>query len=183
MEERIGTGPAHSRVSARGVIAGAVVVMAVFGVLSELAGVFGFFPESGVLDAAGAEAILRGAPVWSIAWIAAVLVGGFVAAASTRATTLRDGALAGFVTWAVACLAMGMLFWVGFLAAVRLELATPEFVGALMQREVFLGAFVYDVAAMAAGAVGGLLGARVEADAERRVRVRHVRVTTTTPVP
>lgn len=165
----------HVRVSARAVVAGALVGTALFGVFAELIGAFGFVPASGVFDLRAAETLVRGAALWSVAWIGTMLVTGFVASTVANARSARDGVLNGVVAWAATCFTVGTLFWAGYLAAVRLGLATPDVMQAFTAREVFLGGFVYDVAAIVASALGGVLGAREGVRVERTERKARAR--------
>jgi hypothetical protein len=161
------------RISARAVLSGGAVAVAVFGVLAELVGALGFFPTT--MDARGAETMMAGVGAWAAAWMASVLVAGFVASTIARAATVRDGVLHGVVTWAVLCTLASALFWPTFLGAVALGLASGDFVSTMLTRDVLVAGFGYDVAAIGFSALGGFLGARTEAREAHEVPIRHIR--------
>jgi hypothetical protein len=152
-----------SRLSARSVIGGVVVTLAVFGVLMTLGGGLGLW-SLGRLEATEGPRLGAGLAVWAVvSWVLSALLGGFVAALSARSPLRRDGLLQGLVTWAGACLLGGILACVWFMSAISSGLLSPWLVEGLRGPGVMWAFFIADALAVVAALFGGLLGARLEA--------------------
>jgi len=151
-----------SRISARAVAAGAVLALAALALLMTLGGAFGLW-TMGPLDAEAVQNLKPGFYVWvAIAWIVSVFLGGLVASVVSRASSQRNGVLHGLITWATACLTGAVLLCMWFAAALAVNAASIDALGA-MGRGMLAAFSVADALAVGAAILGGLLGARSEA--------------------
>lgn len=99
-----------SRISARAIIAGVVVALAIDVFM------MAFGAAIGLSAFKATPGVPRGVAIWGVIWFfITVLTGGFfggwVAAASSGLTRQRDGILHGFVTWAAATVLATMMFF------------------------------------------------------------------------
>ena len=155
----------RSRLSARAVVAGAIVELVLVSLLLTLAAGLGLWSIA-PLTAEGIRGLGAGFALWSgISWVLAAFLGGFVAAAVSRSTHRRDGLLHGLVSWAAACLTAAVLLCTWFMAALAVELVTPEVASAMGSGGMLVAFFLGDLLALLGALAGGLLGARSEAKA------------------
>ena len=117
-----------SRISARGIIGGVLVALAIDMLLFSFGAAIG-------LSAFKPGGAGHGAAIWAVIWFfisvsAGGFFGGWVGAAAGGAKLQRDGILHGFVTWAAATVLAGM-FLLGFLARTANVAATAA--GAVSQ--------------------------------------------------
>lgn len=167
-ENFIGHADFASRVHARAVFFGAVIILAAFGVLMALGGAFGLW-SGGVLDAASVASYGAGFYIWAaLAWIAATFAGAFFAATAARPAIVREGLLNGAAAWATACVSAVVLGCVWYMSAIFVGLATVDASSAMLGRGALLGMFFADLLAFAGALLGGWIGYLSEAEGAKR---------------
>ncbi len=154
------------RISVRAVVAGAVVELALIGLLMVLARSLGWRFGS-------AEPQLRaGFAVYGIvAWILSAFAGGYTAAVVSRSTDRRDGIAHGVVTWATAVLSAMFAARLWLVLALAVKLVDIETIRAVDAPRVMLAFFLADALALIAAIVGGIAGSRAERTRELGPRV------------
>lgn len=161
-----------SRIQARAVVFGAIVMMAAHGVFMSLGAGFGLW-SGGVLDVGAGREPSTGFFLWAAgSWIVSALAGGFFAAAAARPTILREGLLNSVAAWATAWIATTILMTVGWMAAVRVGIVDPDAIGAMMSRTAFWTFAGADILAFASALVGGWLGCLSELEGAKPAPVR-----------
>jgi len=152
------------RISVRAVVAGALVELALIGLLLTLAGGLGWWPvERFQLGAAFA--------VFGIAaWVVSALAGGYAAAVISRSTERRDGIVHGIVTWATACLSATIAARVYLVLAIAVKLVDLDAIKAFDTPRVMLAFFLADALALIAAVVGGIAGSHAERARESGAR-------------
>ena len=146
------------RISVRAVIAGALVEMALIGLLLMLAGSFGWWPLFG-------ERLELGAPfaVFAIAaWVASAFAGGYAAAVISRSVEGRDGIVHGLVTWATACVSATIAARIYVVLALAVKLVELDTIRAFDAPRIMAAFFLADALALIAAIVGGIAGSRSE---------------------
>jgi hypothetical protein len=139
------------RLSARGVVTGVLVNLAILILFLSLAGALGFWElRLSELPDLISDFWFLGV----IGWVISTGVGSYTASVASHSTTLRDGILHGVVTWAASCVAMAFVL-------VRLI----ENVGSidLQNSYALLGAFVGNLFSLGTAIFGAVAGARSEA--------------------
>jgi hypothetical protein len=144
-----------SRLSARGVIAGAIISAAVLSLVMLLGGalrIWSFTPGVGMSSRAGFG-------IWFlVSWVIGTFVGAYAASLIARASGRADGLLHGLATWATSWLLVRFASMMGMLE-LRLSMGASR-------TGLLWAAFLIDAAALCAGLLGGISGARAEAKAE-----------------
>ena len=160
----IGHADFASRVHARAVLFGAIIILAAFGVLMALGGALGLW-TGGVLDAAAVGSYGAGFYVWAaLAWIAATFAGAFFAGTAARPAIAREGLLNGVAAWATACVSAAALGCVWYMSAIFVGLATVDASSAMLGRGALLGMFFADLLAFGGALLGGWIGYLSEAE-------------------
>ena len=150
------------RISVRAVVAGALVQLALVGLLMALARGFGWRFGSAERQL-GAELA-----VYSIAvWLVCAFIGGYTAAVVSRSAERRDGVAHGLVTWAIAVLAAMIAGRLWLALALAVKLVEVDTIRAFDAPRVMLAFFLADALALIAAIAGGIAGSR----AERRVEI------------
>lgn len=146
-----------SRLSARAIVAGTILVFAQMILFLSIVGAFGLWRY----DFTNMSQLGLGFYFLAYtAWIVSLFVGGCVAAFVSRSASPLDGALHGLVLWASACVS-GCLF---------LAMMTGSVFGGFLSGETttgtLWGVFLVNVVALSASIIGGYAGSRAEAKAE-----------------
>jgi len=154
----VGSAKRHVRISIRAVIAGALVELALIGLLLTLAGSLGWWPATGEKFQFGAAFAVFGIA----AWVVSALAGAYAAAVISRSTERRDGIVHGIVTWATACLGATIAARVYLVLAIAVKLVELDAIKAFDAPRVMLAFFLADGLALIAAVVGGIAGSHAE---------------------
>jgi hypothetical protein len=145
------------RISVRAVVAGALVQLALIGLLMALARGMGWrfgFAEQQL----GAKLAVYGIAVW----VVSAFIGGYTAAVVSRSADRRDGLAHGLVTWAIAILAAMIAARVWMVLALAVHLAEVDTFQAFDTPRVMLAFVLADALALIAAIAGGIAGSRAE---------------------
>ena len=153
------------RISVRAVVAGALVELALLGLL------MAFARSVGLWFGAAEHQLGAGFAVYVVAaWAVSALVAGYTAASVSRSVERRDGIAHGVVTWATAVLGatIAARLWIVLALAVKLvDIAT---VRAFDAPRLMLAFFLADALALIAAVIGGIAGSRTERARETSTR-------------
>ena len=161
----------HVRISVRAVVAGALVELALIGLVLTLARSLGWSFVSAE-QRLGAASVVFGIA----AWTAGALAGGYAAAVVSRSVDRRDGIAHGVVTWATALLGAGIASRLWVVLALEVGLVDLDTVRAFATPRTMLALFLAEFLALVAAVVGAIAGSRAERSRELGPRAAEVGV-------